>query len=158
MLTAGFNHVAIITKNADQLLDFYASVFGAEKSVELVDGPPGEQFRLMIIDVGPYAELNVFEMPDNPEVHRQTPGFGRGRIDHLALLAESMEAFEEIRGRLMSCGAADEFVTDFGKVLSVFFRDPDGLECEVCVPNPDWVPGVVNPPGTPASRFMHAGR
>ena len=158
MLTAGFNHVAIITKDADRLLDFYGSVFGAKKSVELVDGPPGEQFRLMIIDVGPYAELNVFEMPDNPEVHRQTPGFGRGRIDHLALLAESMEAFEEIRERLMSCGAADEFVTDFGKVLSVFFRDPDGLECEVCVPNPDWVPGVVNPPGTPASRFMHAGR
>ena len=158
MLTAGFNHVAIITKDADRLLDFYGSVFGAEKSVELVDGPPGEQFRLMIIDVGPYAELNVFEMPDNPEVDRQTPGFGRGRIDHLALLAESMEAFEEIRGRLMSCGAADEFVTDFGKVLSVFFRDPDGLECEVCVPNPDWVSGVVNPPDTPASRFMQAGR
>jgi len=156
MLTAGFNHVATITKDADRLLEFYASVFGAEKSVELVDGPPGEKFRLMIIDVGAYAELNVFEMPDNPEVDRQTPGFGRGRIDHLALLAESMEAFEEIRARLMARGAADDFVTDFGKVLSVFFRDPDGMECEVCVANPDWVTGVVNPPGTPAARFMHA--
>jgi hypothetical protein len=56
----------------------------------------------------------------------------------------------------MACGAADDFVTDFGKVLSVFFRDPDGLECEVCVPNPDWVTGVVNPPGTPSARFMAA--
>jgi catechol 2,3-dioxygenase-like lactoylglutathione lyase family enzyme len=153
MLTTGFNHVAIITKDANRLLEFYGSVFGAEKSVELVDGPADKRFRLMIIDVGPYAELNVFEMPHNPEVDRQTPGFGRGRIDHLALLAESMDAFEEIRTRLIACGAADEFVTDFGKVLSVFFRDPDGLECEVCVPNPDWVPGVVNPPGTPAARF-----
>ena len=128
-------------------------MFGAEKSVELVDGPPDAPFRLMIIDVGPYAELNVFEMPDNPEVDRQTPGFAHGRIDHLALLAESMEAFTEIRRRLIERGAADEFVTDFGKVLSVFFRDPDGLECEVCVPNPDWVPGVVNPPGTPAGAL-----
>ncbi len=153
VLTSGFNHVAIITRDADRLLDFYGAVFGAEKSVELIDGPPDAPFRLMIIDVGPFAELNVFEMPDNPEVDRQTPGFARGRIDHLALLAESMDAFTEIRRRLIEHGAADEFVTDFGKVLSVFFRDPDGLECEVCVPNPDWVPGVVNPPGTPAARF-----
>lgn len=153
MLTAGFNHVAVITKDADRFLEFYGSVFGAEKSVEMVTGPPDHQFRLMIIDVGHYAELNVFEMRDNPEVDRQTPGFGRGRLDHLALLAESMAAFEEIRRRLIARGATDEFVTDFGKVLSVFFRDPDGLECEVCVPNPDWVAGVINPPGTPAARF-----
>ena len=153
MLTKGFNHVAVITKDADRFLDFYVSIFGAEKSAEIVDGPPDAKFRLMIIDVGSYSELNVFEMPNNPEVDRQSPGFARGRIDHLALLAESMESFEEIRRRLMARGAADDFVTDFGKVLSVFFRDPDGLECEVCVPNPDWVPGVANPPGTRAQRF-----
>ena len=87
----------------------------------------------MIIDVGPHSELNVFEMPDNPEAERQTPMFGRGRLDHLALQAEDIAAFEEIRRRLIARGAADEFVTDFGKVLSIFFRDPDGLEGEVCV-------------------------
>lgn len=31
--------------------------------------------------------------------------------------------------------------------------DPDGLECEVCVENPDAVPGVSNPPGTRAARY-----
>ena len=41
----------------------------------------------------------------------------------------------------MERGAADDFVTDFGPMLSLFFRDPDGLECEVCVENPDAVPG-----------------
>ena len=40
--------------------------------------------------------------------------------------------------------------------LSVFFRDPDGLECELCVTNPDERPGVVNPPGTPAQRYATA--
>jgi hypothetical protein len=65
-----------------------------------------------------------------------------------------MEAFEEIRRRLIDRGAADEFVTDFGPVLSMFFVDPDGLELEVCVPNPDWEPGVFNSPGTPAKRFV----
>ena len=153
MLTDGLNHVAVITKDADRLLEFYGAVFGAEKSVEIVDGPPDDQFRLMIIDVGPHSELNVFEMRDNPEADRQTPMFERGRLDHLAFNASDIEAFEEIRRRLMARGAADDFVTDFGKVFSVFFRDPDGLECEVCVRNPDWVPGTVNPPGTPATRF-----
>ena len=158
MLTAGFNHVAVITKDADRLLEFYGEVFGATKAAVLTEGPPGAPadlaMRLMIIDVGPYAELNVFEMPDNPEAERQTPMFGRGRLDHLALQAEDVTAFDEIRRRLIARGAADEFVTDFGKVLSIFFRDPDGLECEVCVTNPDWVPGTFNPPGTPSARYV----
>jgi hypothetical protein len=54
-------------------------------------------------------------------------------------------------------GASDGFVTDFGPVLSLFFTDPDGLEAEVCVPNPDAVPGVRNPPGTPSARFGQHG-
>jgi catechol 2,3-dioxygenase-like lactoylglutathione lyase family enzyme len=105
------------------------------------------------VNVGPHSELNVFEIAGNDEADRQTPMFGRGRIDHLALQAESIDAFETIRDRLMARGAADEFVTDFGPILSVFFRDPDGLECEVCVANPDAKPGVFNPPGTPAPRY-----
>ena len=64
-----------------------------------------------------------------------------------------MESFDEIRTRLMARGASDDFVTDFGPILSVFFRDPDGLECEVCVVNPDAKPGVANPPGTRAARY-----
>ena len=79
--------------------------------------------------------------------------FGRGRLDHIGLQASSLEAFAEIRRRLMARGAADDFVTDFGPVLSIFFVDPDGLEGEVLVPNPDAEPGVVNPPGTRAGRF-----
>ena len=49
--------------------------------------------------------------------------------------------------------AADDFVTDFGPVLSLFFTDPDGLEGEVCVVNPDAVPGQNTPPGTRAARY-----
>ncbi|MHB8681219.1 MAG: hypothetical protein ACYDA2_03885 [Acidimicrobiales bacterium] len=67
--------------------------------------------------------------------------------------AASLEAFEEIRRRLIARGAADELVTDFGPVLSLFFRVLVGLEGEVCVANPDARPGVFNPPGTPAARY-----
>lgn len=54
----------------------------------------------------------------------------------------------------MACGAADDFVTDFGPVLSLFFVDPDGLDGEVLVANPEARPGVFNPPGTRARRSM----
>ncbi len=158
MLTVGFNHVATLTGDADRLHRFYEEVFDAEV---VRDGPELEgdgTVRLSVVRIGPWAELNVFQVEGNTEAERQTPMFGRGRLDHFALQAASTEAFETIRERLIARGASDAFVTDFGPVLSVFFRDPDGLEGEVCVANPDAVPGVTNPPGTPATRYVVTDR
>jgi catechol 2,3-dioxygenase-like lactoylglutathione lyase family enzyme len=150
MLLDGFNHVALLTSDTERLHTFYLEVFDAAiQPYEQAD----DRFRLTFIDLGGGREFNVIEIKDNTEATRQTPMFGRGRIDHLGLQAASLEAFTEIRRRLIERGAADEFVTDFGQVLSIFFRDPDGLEGEVCVPNPDAQAGVVNEPGTPAARF-----
>jgi catechol 2,3-dioxygenase-like lactoylglutathione lyase family enzyme len=153
VLLKGLNHVATITNDADRLKAFYTDVFDAEILQDGAELPDGKGPRLSIIKIGDWAELNVFQIEGNTEADRQTPMFGRGRIDHLALQAASLEAFEAIRERLMARGAADDFVTDFGPMLSIFFRDPDGLECEVCVENPDVAPGVFNPPGTPAARY-----
>jgi catechol 2,3-dioxygenase-like lactoylglutathione lyase family enzyme len=153
VLLKGLNHVAVITNDASRLNDFYREVFDAEI---LRDGPEpsGSQGpRLSIIKIGDWAELNVFQIEGNTEADRQAPMFGRGRLDHLALQAASLHDFETIRERLIDLGAADDFVTDFGPMLSLFFRDPDGLESEVCVENPDAVPGVFNGPGTRAARY-----
>ncbi len=153
MLLKGLNHVAVITNDASRLNTFYQEVFDAELVRDGAELPEGEGPRLSIIKIGEWSELNVFQIEGNTEADRQTPMFGRGRLDHLAVQAASLEAFETIRGRLMERGAADDFVTDFGNMLSLFFRDPDGLECEVCVENPDAVPGVFHPPGTRAARY-----
>jgi catechol 2,3-dioxygenase-like lactoylglutathione lyase family enzyme len=154
MLTSGFNHVAVLTNDTERLHSFYQEVFDAvvvRDGPETPDGPAG--VRLSIVHVGPSSALNVFEIVGNDEADRQRPMFGRGRLDHIAFQAQSLVAFETIRERLITRGAADDFVTDFGSNLSVFFRDPDGLECEVCVANPDARPGVSNPPGTRAARY-----
>jgi catechol 2,3-dioxygenase-like lactoylglutathione lyase family enzyme len=153
MLLKGLNHVATLTKDSARLQAFYREVFDAEVVRDGAELPDGSGPRLSIIKIGEWSELNVFEIEGNTEADRQTPMFGRGRLDHLAVQAASLEAFEEIRARLMARGAADDFVTDFGPMLSLFFRDPDGLECEVCVENPDAQPGVGNPPGTQAARY-----
>jgi catechol 2,3-dioxygenase-like lactoylglutathione lyase family enzyme len=148
VLLSGINHVAVLTNDTDRFVEFYGGVFDAtSEPIQEQDG-----FRMTLVYVGASAELNVFELAGNTEADRQVPMFGRGRLDHLALEAASIETFDEIRHRLMARDASDGFVTDFGHLLSVFFRDPDGLEAEVCVVNPDAQPGVHNPPGTPSRR------
>jgi catechol 2,3-dioxygenase-like lactoylglutathione lyase family enzyme len=154
MLLDGMNHVAIITSDTDRLHAFYRDVFDATVSHDMTEQPG---VRLSVVDVGPHTELNVFEVDGNSEATRQTPMFGRGRIDHLALQAASTAAFDTIRDRLVERGATDGFVTNFGPILSLFFRDPDGLEAEVCVANPDAKPGEFNPPGTPAAGYEVVG-
>jgi catechol 2,3-dioxygenase-like lactoylglutathione lyase family enzyme len=155
MLLSGFNHVAILTNDTDRLTAFYREVFEAESTENPEPAEAGAP-RLTFIHVGPSAEFNVFQFEGNTEADRQTPMFQRGRIDHIALQASSLENFEELRRRLMERGAADDFVTDFGQILSVFWRDPDGLECELTLPNPDAQPGVMKPPGTRAARYPAA--
>jgi catechol 2,3-dioxygenase-like lactoylglutathione lyase family enzyme len=148
VLLSGINHVAVLTGDIDRFTTFYRDVFDATHDVlQQEDG-----FRMHLVYVGEVSELNVFEVAGNDQHERQVPMFGRGRLDHLALHASSLEAFDEIRDRLVGRGASDGFVTDFGHVLSLFFRDPDGLEAEVCVANPDARPGVFHPPGTPSRR------
>lgn len=150
MLLDGVNHVATLTSDSDRLHRFYAEMFDATVSRDTEEVPG---VRLSFVDIGPHTQLNVFEVAGNSEATRQVPMFGRGRIDHLGLQAASLDAFHTIRDRLMAAGATDGFVTNFGPVLSVFFRDPDGLEGEVCVANPAAAPGVFHPPGTPAPGY-----
>jgi catechol 2,3-dioxygenase-like lactoylglutathione lyase family enzyme len=153
MLLDGINHVAVLTADTDRFVRFYRDMFDATVDGEMRSG---DGLRLTLVKVGATSELNVFEITGNDQAARQVPMFERGRLDHLGLQAASLDAFDTIRDRLVAAGASEGFVTDFGAVLSLFFRDPDGLEGEVCVTNPDAVPGVLNPPGTPARRYHPA--
>lgn len=59
--------------------------------------------------------------------------FSRGHIDHVALLAPSAAAFERIRQRLVQRGASAGVVEDLGALHTLWFRDPDGMQAEVCL-------------------------
>ncbi len=139
MLTKGLDHVAVITNDSDGLQSFYIDMFGATVESDGEEFPGGP--RMTVINIGPATELNVFEIDGNEQADHQTPMFGRGRLDHIGLHAASLDDFDQIRTRLMAGGATDGTVTDFGRKLSLFFRDPDQMECEVLVANPE--PGRV---------------
>lgn len=134
MLLNGINHIALISKDIDGLRAFYAGVFDAEVGPTKPHGEDDGE-TITMIRIGPHTELNVFTIEGVPEPDRQTPMWGRGRLDHFGLQAASAASFETIRQRLIEHGASDGGVNDFGSVRSVFFRDPDGLEGEVLAPN-----------------------
>lgn len=94
MLLKGLNHVAVITNDAARLNAFYQEVFEAEILRDGSEFPDGSGPRLSIIKIGDWSELNVFQIEGNTEADRQTPMFGRGRLDHLAVQAASIGAFE----------------------------------------------------------------
>jgi catechol 2,3-dioxygenase-like lactoylglutathione lyase family enzyme len=153
VLLKGINHVAVITNDSDRLHAFYREVFDAEIFADIRTDEGGAPGRLSFVTIGPYTQLNVFEIAGNTEADRQVPMFGRGRIDHIGLEAASQEAFDEIRERLIARGATDGFVTDFGAAISLFFVDPDGLEGEVALHNPAATSADLKPPGTPAAGY-----
>jgi catechol 2,3-dioxygenase-like lactoylglutathione lyase family enzyme len=129
MLLEGINHVASVTADLDRLADFYKRVFDAELVADMqTDGP-----RHGFIQIGPTCVLHAFEFGDSEWTKPGQKIFERGRLDHIAINAASREGFDTIRERLMAEGVSDGTITDFGAVFSVFFRDPDGMDAEVCV-------------------------
>ncbi len=130
-LLDGVNHIAVLTADMDRFIRFYQEAFDATVVMDNPNHAGNEGERMVIMTIGGQSEFNVFEVPGNDQASVQTPMFGRGRLDHFGLNASDRETFEEIRQRLIKLGASDGTITDFGPKLSVFFRDPDGLEAEV---------------------------
>jgi catechol 2,3-dioxygenase-like lactoylglutathione lyase family enzyme len=129
-VTQGFNHVATVTPDLDRAKRFYADAFGAECVFEMA--AEGDHPRMAIIDLGGGGMLNVFEAPAESIIgDRRTQG-GRGPIDHYALAVDSLATLEGLRDKLVAAGAEIGEIQRLGPEWSLFFRDPDGMELEVC--------------------------
>jgi hypothetical protein len=72
----------------------------------------------------------------------------RGHLDHLALDVPSREALDQVRARLVGCGASDGVVPDLGPKLSFWFIGRDGIHIEV-----DWVRHPSSQASTHRSRW-----
>lgn len=129
-LTSGFNHVATLSTDLDRTVDFYQDAFEARVTFEMA--AEADHPRMIILDLGGGAALNVFEVtPDEIVGDRGTQG-GRGAIDHYGLAVPSLQVLEGVRDRLVSAGAEIGEIQRLGGEWSLFFRDPDGMELEVC--------------------------
>jgi catechol 2,3-dioxygenase-like lactoylglutathione lyase family enzyme len=128
-LVSGLNHVAIVTRDLERFIAFYAGVF----ELELVFRETTPAFSHAILRAGPSAWLHPAALADNAHGAALPDMFARGHIDHLALLAPSATAFEDIRQRLVERGATSGIVEDLGAMHALWFEDPDGMHAEVCL-------------------------
>jgi catechol 2,3-dioxygenase-like lactoylglutathione lyase family enzyme len=142
-MLSGLHHVAIVSQDVDRLIEFYVSVFEASVKVDIAE----PRARHVLLDIGRDAALHVFEMPSSSQSVGTSEIFERGHLDHLALNVADEETFQLLRRRLVERGACDGTVTDFGPVKTCFFRDPDGMDCEIAM----WADG---PPRTFEERIL----
>jgi catechol 2,3-dioxygenase-like lactoylglutathione lyase family enzyme len=133
-MTNGFNHIATLTSDLNRLMAFYQHIFSA--TVPYIMEARADHPRMAIIDVGGTAHIGAFEVMADQIVGDRARIGGRGPIDHFGLSVDSEEKLRELRDRLVDAGASPGEITDMGGGLSVFFRDPDGAELEVCFHKP----------------------
>lgn len=129
-LSSGCNHVALVTPDLDRFIGFYRRVFDADVLVDMREGT----LRHALVELGAGFCLHPFEFTEgNPHAAGSDAGFDRGHLDHLAINVEDADAFELLRSRLVEEGVTDGTLTDFGAVRTVWFRDPDGMGCEIAI-------------------------
>ena len=142
----GVNHVATITGDLDRLADFYGRIFDSPPMIEIQIPRLG---RHAFISIGGPATLHVWEVDGTDPGDFGSDIFRRGRVDHFALEAKTLEDFEELRKRLIDEGATQGEVNDFGVSLSFSFTDPDGTWAEMA-----WWKDGVNPSDLDPAAFQ----
>lgn len=132
-ITSGFNHVATLTSDMDRTVRFYEEAFEGAVTFEV---PKRDDHPWMkIIDLGGGAALNIFEVDETALIGERRQVGGRGAIDHFGLAVDSLATLEAVRDRIEAAGAQEVgTIQQLGHEWSLFFRDPDGMELEVCCP------------------------
>lgn len=128
--TAGFNHIATLTPDLDRYVEFYSAAFGAEVVFEMDERD--DHPRMIILDLGGGSALNIFEVDASSIIGETRTQGGRGAIDHFGLSVRSVAELEATRDRLVALGADIGEIQQLGGTWSLFFRDCDGRELEVC--------------------------
>jgi catechol 2,3-dioxygenase-like lactoylglutathione lyase family enzyme len=132
-ITTGLNHVATLTTDMDRTVRFYEQAFDAVVTLEI--DKSDEHPWMKVLDLGGGAALNVFEVPAAEIIGDRRRQGGRGAIDHYALAVDTRATLEVVKERLAAAGAQEVGeIQQLADVWSVFFRDPDGMELEVCCP------------------------
>jgi catechol 2,3-dioxygenase-like lactoylglutathione lyase family enzyme len=131
-ISKGFNHVATLSTDLDRHAEWWGKVFGATVTFSMEQ--EGDHPRMFILDVGGGAALNVFEVSEDEIIGERRRQGGRGAIDHFAIAVDTREELEAVKQRLVDAGADIGEIQQLGPEWSLFFRDVDGMELEVCAP------------------------
>jgi catechol 2,3-dioxygenase-like lactoylglutathione lyase family enzyme len=130
--STGFDHVATVTADLDRIVAFYQEVFDATVTLQIAASE--NHRRMVILELGGGAALNVVEQPADMILGDRTRSGARGPIDHYGIAVATRGDLQEMRERLIAAATDVGEIQRLGNTWSLFFRDPDGMELEVCTP------------------------
>lgn len=126
----GINHLALVTRDMDETVRFYAGVLGA-RVIGTVGTP---SFRHYFFEIGQGNSIAFFEYRD-VEVDEYAKPAGipipeAAQFDHLSLDVVDEDALLELRDRLKAADCEVTDVVDHGFIKSIYFTDPSGIALE----------------------------
>jgi catechol 2,3-dioxygenase-like lactoylglutathione lyase family enzyme len=138
---SAMSHLGICVRNIDRSLAFYRDLVGMEMMkdevldaqalgpVHLYEIPPTRK-RVVYLRYGSHAASPVLVLTERADVKTGAPTLlDQGGISHLGFSVPDLQAFTQ---RMLAQGAkpfgpTDSFSAPDGRILSVFFSDPDGM-------------------------------
>ena len=125
MMITRLNHAVLYVRDARVHQRFYADVLGFGTVAE----DPGGGFVFMRAPKSDnHHDIAFFTV--GSEASDSTAGKGSVGMYHIGWEVATLAELDEIRDRLEACGAL-EGASNHGGNLSIYSRDPDGLEFEV---------------------------
>ena len=124
--TGGIHHFRLTVTDVDRAVEFYTSLLGFKK---LVDLKPGAFLSngSVGLGIGPF-----------PEPAKAIPGdrFSENRVglDHVSFAVSSRKVLEDAARLLDARGIAHSEVRDLGEAFGIailIFRDPDNIQLEL---------------------------
>jgi len=137
------HHAAWVTHDVAATADFYTRIMGMELASTVVDDhvpSTGEDFPYFHIffRMGDGSTIAFFESPGVPLPAKPShPAYDT--FNHFAMQANSKEDVLQWRDWLTTNGIEVLGPTDHGFIVSIYFRDPNGIRLEITTPTEaDW--------------------
>lgn len=149
LVTQGFHHITMVSRNAQRTLSFYRDVLGLGLVQRTENGDDPGSYHLYFGDrIGsPGTLLTFFEWPG-----ARRGRWGIGGIHHLALGVATDEAQLKWKRWLTDKGVPVSGPYDRGYFKSIYFQDPDGQILEIATEGPGFA--IDEPPDALGTRLM----
>ena len=128
------NHAVLYVRDARVHQRFYEDILGFET---VVADPSGAFVFMRAGETQNHPEGVFFTV--GPSASDSDAGRGSVGLYHIGWEVATLAELDEMKGRLEACGALVG-ASDHGGNLSIYARDPDGLEFEIMwlVPRSEW--------------------